>query len=266
MLLTEKTKCLEDTFVQFLEDYSIKRNVSILIGFSGGPDSTALLALFSKVSARWNIHLECAYVDHGIRTEAELHEDYRIVRQNADFFRTKLTILKVPPGKIQAVSRRERRSVEEVARLFRFKMLSKLLLERKFEYLALGHTMDDHLETMIMHFFQGSGAAGLKGIPQIHGRIIRPLLRCRKTDLVDYLKGQQIPWAADLSNLQDVFLRNRVRKRLIPAVEEIFPGYRNSLAVLAYKMKLTEHFIAHYAARVLCWEKVPEGYRIKLKT
>ncbi|MCX5753525.1 MAG: tRNA lysidine(34) synthetase TilS, partial [Candidatus Krumholzibacteria bacterium] len=84
---------------------------------------------------------------------------------------------------------------------------------------ALGHNRDDQVETILHHIIRGSGWRGLRGIPPRRGIFVRPLLACGRAELKAYVRNRRVPYALDRSNLDNRFLRNRIRNRLIPYLE-----------------------------------------------
>jgi len=173
-----------------------------------------------------------------MRPYKELAKEDRFVRELADRLNVPLYERKVKEGEIYAISRAEGRSTEEVAREYRYDFFHSLLSQFKKSSLLLGHNMDDQFETIIIRFFQGSGMAGLKGIPPVNGSILRPLIHVRKSEIIEYLNDIDQSWCVDPSNKENDFLRNRVRNNLIPVIEEIFPGMEKSL--LLQEKRFTE--------------------------
>ncbi len=105
-----------------------------------------------------------------------------------------------------------------------------------------------------MRFFKGSGAAGLKGIPDVNGNYIRPLLSVSKKDILEYLNENKMDFSFDKSNDEDVFLRNKLRNSLLKQTEEYFPGFGKSLIYLSEKMKMTDEFIKSEAYKNIKWK------------
>jgi tRNA(Ile)-lysidine synthase len=114
----------------------------------------------------------------------------------------------------------------------------------------LAHTGDDQAETVIMRLFGGAGAAGLRGIPVENGPFLRPFLGLAKSQLLEYLMGRGIPFSTDSTNASDDFLRNRVRSKLVPALDASFPGWRGGIAGTTLSAALDEEALSAAADRI----------------
>ena len=90
--------------------------------------------------------------------------------------------------------------------------------------IATAHTLDDQLETFLMHFARGAGLHGLCGIPAKRGRIIRPLIGCTREEIEAYCAKRQIPYVIDSTNLSHDYVRNRVRLEIVPVLRGINPN------------------------------------------
>ncbi len=235
----------------------------ILAAFSGGPDSTALLAALESLRPQLAFALTAAYLDHGLRPAAEVEAEIEHVRSVAGCLRIETAIGRVPPGRIREAARLAARSLEAAAREERYAFLQREAAARGCAFIALGHTEDDHLETILMRFFQGAGPAGLAGIPRRRDRIIRPLLDCSRAEVLRYLEERRLPVHTDPTNLQEGFLRNAVRARLLPQVRGLFPGWRGSLSALAERIRLYQAFVEEEAAARLAWAPQGDARRIE---
>jgi tRNA(Ile)-lysidine synthase len=253
MKLTEET--LEQKVRSFLRGLTIE-SPKILIALSGGPDSLALLNLLYGILGKEN--LGCAYYNHGIRSTSALDSEERIVKETCKALGVSLAKGKAEPGELIALAESTGRSLEEVAREYRYRFLQSVREEGKWEYIATGHHHDDQIETLIMRFFQGSGPEGLKGILNQQGNVIRPLLNCRRNEIIRYLESRRIRWNEDKSNRDTNFLRNAVRAKIIPLIKELFPGFGRSLSLFSGKMGLVTDFIDEVLEKTLIWEELTE--------
>ncbi|MBN2049505.1 MAG: tRNA lysidine(34) synthetase TilS [Spirochaetales bacterium] len=245
---------------QYLRNQRIPAKASILVAFSGGPDSVALASLFLSLKRPGALFL--AYFDHGIRSEEELNREKEFVRHFAETSGLPLKIHGVPGGVLASEARRLERSVEDLAREYRYRFLETCLSELKCDYLAFGHNLDDHMETLIMRFFQGSGQEGLKGIPERRQKVLRPLLRVRKKEIMDYLESRELSYSLDSTNLQGNYIRNRIRRELLPVIEDIFPGYPHTVEAFTEKMSFAADFLETAGKSMEVWEPWEGGYRI----
>jgi len=245
-----------------LEDYlrrqRIPEEAPILVAYSGGSDSRALLGL---LAARPEPRRLCAaYLDHGLRCAEERAGDLACVQRACAQLGVPLRAGALTPGSLAAEARG--RSLEQVARESRYRFLSKAAEELGCPYVALGHTADDQAETLIMRFFQGTGPGGLAGIPERRGCFLRPLLECGRAELQAWLAERGLEYRTDSSNLEPVQLRNAVRLRLAPLLAELFPGYRGSLAALGATMREVRELLEGQAAALLPWRREGLGFAV----
>ncbi len=168
----------------------------------------------------------------------------------------------VPPGECARRARASRRSLEEEARNLRHSLLRGAAREVGAATIALGHTQDDVIETLLMRVLQGSDVHGLRGIPARRGPFLRPMLGCTRRQVRDYLDSLRQPWCEDLSNQDTSFLRSRVRHLLVPVLDEEFPGFRTGLLVLSRKLALSGDLVRERGLR-LHWRRSGEGFSIE---
>ncbi len=259
-LISEK---LQNDIDTYLIKHQVKKGSKILIGLSGGPDSVALLSLLESISAKWKFILISAHINHGIRSEEECKDDYELVKTFSKSLNIEFHSIEIPQREIKEYASRSKKSIEEAAREYRYNNLMKILKTLKCDYLAVGHNLNDQLETIIMRVFQGSGAAGLRGMPDQRNIILRPIMNCERMELIRYLTEIDLKYRMDISNLEEKYLRNKVRLRLIPIISDIFPGYKKALTSLAEKMDISQDFIDVETNKKLCWESCSIGFRIK---
>lgn len=217
-----------------------------LVGFSGGPDSTALLAALVEAGAR---DLSALHVDHGLRPEEERRAELETVRRVASGLGVPLLVARVRPGAIVGQARIRGEGIEAAARRYRHAALRKAALRTGAEAIYLAHTRDDQLETVLMRFLSGSGAAGLRGIPRKSGLVVRPFLDLPKSALLAYLERKGLPYSVDSTNAGDDYSRNRLRHRVLPVLCGYFPGWESGVALSARKAGLDEEALARSAEK-----------------
>lgn len=189
----------------------------ILIATSGGVDSIALALLLAKYGRRvvGASSLELLHVNHGWRGK-ESDADERFVKA----FGKKLG-LTVHASRLQA-PKPDGRSWEEVAREERKAIYARFAKQRNAVILT-GHHADDLAETLLWRLFTGAFGSHGGGIGVQHGVEIRPFLQIRKRDLQKFLEEERQTWREDRTNVEGRFLRSKMRMRLMPIVEELFP-------------------------------------------
>lgn len=250
---------------EFLTRWHIPQNSRIIIAFSGGPDSTALLHCLFYLKQEWSLTLFCAYLDHGLRTQTEIQKEIYHIKKTVQLLDLDILIHHYKPGELAEQARLCKQSPEEVARDTRYKFLHSLLNQYECNYIALGHTFDDQIETMLMRIFQGSGLAGLTGISEKRDKLLRPLLNCTRQEILNYLSGENITYFTDSSNKSIRFLRNKVRHKLIPAIHKVFPGFKKALSQFHTKMNYAYDYIQPQINKQLIWNTTAKGLRVPIK-
>ncbi|MBE9547553.1 MAG: tRNA lysidine(34) synthetase TilS [Proteobacteria bacterium] len=213
----------------------------IVVAVSGGPDSVALLKVLSMVSGKYRLSLVAAHLNHGLRGE-ESNSEERFARELCESmgiaFESKY--IDVP-----SLIKGEKRSPEDVCRDVRYNFFKKVREKYKADKIALGHNLDDQAETVIMKFLRGSGMGGLRGIlPMRDGIYIRPLISVTRDEILTFLKKEGMEFVTDSSNVEDIYLRNRIRNRLIPELRENYnPGLEENLDHTADIIRVEDDYI-----------------------
>jgi len=128
----------------------------------------------------------------------------------------------------------------------------------------MGHTQDDVVETLLMRVLQGSDPDGLRGIPMRRGLCIRPLLRCTREQVLEYLALRDQGWREDPTNRDTGFLRSRVRHVLVPVLRKEFPGFVTGLLSLSKKLGYAGDLAREQASR-LPWRSESRGFSIDVE-
>ena len=190
----------------------VKSGEKVLVAVSGGPDSVALLHALCSISDELGISLYVAHLNHSFRGEAS-DKDAEYVRELAASFGLSCTMEKIDVPEIQKTLRL---SAEEAARLVRYEFLERVADEVGANRIALGHTADDQVETVLMNLLRGTGIDGLSGMPPVRGRIIRPLIAIRRSQVEEYIEEHGLHPRIDETNLLPEFTRNKIRLELLP--------------------------------------------------
>ena len=182
---------------------------------SGGADSVALAHLLSELSAAGALRLVgIAHLNHRLRGEASDADAAFCARMAADCgvpFDTEA-------ADVAALAARPGRSLEEAARELRYAFLERARLRLGADVVAVGHTLDDQAETVLMRVLRGAGPRGLMAIHPRRDHVVRPLIDLRRRDLEGYLESRGHPWVLDASNDDRGRRRNRLRHDLLPAL------------------------------------------------
>jgi tRNA(Ile)-lysidine synthase len=232
----------------------------VLVGLSGGADSVALAYLLLELSETGGFTVVgLAHFNHQLRPTADRDE-----RFCAAFAASLSLDLQVGRGDVAARARREGLSVEDAARRARYAFLEMAADARSAGRIAVAHTLDDQAETVLLKLIRGAGPTGLAGISPRRGRLVRPLLEVSKRELVGYLTSRQATWVEDETNDDVSNPRNRLRRLVLPELEQSYPGAARALARAADVARtdadcLDAGAAAAYAAAV---QAIPGGLEI----
>lgn len=209
--------------INYLNKLDICDNDNIIVGVSGGPDSMCLLDLLRKYCINKNINIVCAHVNHKVRIESEKEaiDLKKYCNENSIIFEY-MEILDYKKG-----------NFESQARDKRYNFFEQLIKKYNSKYLFTAHHGDDLIETILMRIVRGSSIKGYSGISKESNRvgykIIRPLLEFTKEDILNYVESNNMWYAIDKTNFEDVNTRNRYRKYILPQLKK-----ENSLVHLKF--------------------------------
>lgn len=209
--------------------YYLPPHAAAVIGVSGGPDSLCLLDLARQIST---LDIIVAHFNHKLRPEAD--REAEIVRQVAEQIGLPFV---TDSADVQVYASENRLSLEEAARLLRYRFLFAQARIQHAGLVAVGHTADDQVETILMHFLRGAGLAGLKGMagracPNEFDReipLVRPILHLWRRETESYCHEHNLHPINDPSNTDETYFRNRLRHSLIPELEKYNPRFKNVL-------------------------------------
>ncbi len=205
----------QDFLQHWHANFSAFHGKPLLLAVSGGSDSMVMAHLFLQAGLPFAV-AHCNFCLRG--KEADLDE--ALVQKWCEAQNIRFHTIRFNTA-AEAASRKT--SIQETARNLRYEWLLRLLETQNYAALATAHHANDNAETLLMHLFKGTGISGMHGIPIINGKIIRPLLFALKEDILTYATAHQVPFRNDASNLKDTYLRNAIRLKLMPVVEELFP-------------------------------------------
>ena len=236
----------------------------VLCAVSGGSDSICLLHLLWTKRADWRLEIFAAHYEHGLRGEDSLRDAAFVER----FCRERGIPCTVEHGDAAAWAAERRLGIEEAARELRYAFLERTADALGCDRIATAHNADDNAETLLLNLIRGSGLRGLGGIPPRRGRIVRPLLEVPREEIAAYLRENELPHAEDLSNEDERFRRNLVRRRLMPLIREMNPAFvraAGNTAALARQDEdcltaLAEAFLEEHGRD----DSVPVGELLKL--
>jgi tRNA(Ile)-lysidine synthase len=199
------------------------------------------------------VELVVAHFNHGLRPQED-EAERAFVRGLADSFGLSLETGRADPESYGGSS------LEEQARRARYDFLNSVRQRVRAQKIAVGHSLNDQAETVLMRLLRGSGPRGLAGIPP-HRRpgIIRPLLEVPRSQIQTYVKERGLGWVTDSSNQEIHYLRNRIRRKLIPLLEEYQPRVVEILARTGEVLRRDEEWLEEEAREWLGNQAVEEG-------
>jgi tRNA(Ile)-lysidine synthase len=213
---------------------------------SGGADSVALARLLARLAGDGLLTLAgLIHVNHQLRG-ADADADEQFVAALARDLGVPCHTVSVD---VAAAARARRVSVEVAGRTERYRAFEAAAEALSADLVATGHTRDDQAETVLLRLLRGAGARGLAAIRVRHGRVIRPVLDCRRAELRAYLESIGQGWCEDASNADIAFPRNRLRHSVMPVIEAFAPGSVNALARFARLAADDEEFLVAEAIK-----------------
>ena len=199
----------------------------VVVALSGGGDSVALARLLRELHAAGDLIVAgVAHFNHQLREHADRDEAF--CRSLAEACGWPFLAGRED---VRARASGERRSIEDAARTARHAFFDRACAHFAADAVALGHTRDDQAETFLLRLLRGAGPRGLSSMHPRNGRVIRPLLDCRRSELRGYLDERGLPYVEDETNADVSIPRNRVRAELLPLLEDRFnPSVVDALA------------------------------------
>lgn len=238
----------------------------VLAAVSGGPDSVALLEGLLRLREELSFSVTAAHLNHRLRGP-DSDEDERFVRSLVE--RRGVPLI-VEARQVSQIREKKGGSLEEIAREVRYAFLRRAAGKCGAKRIALGHNLDDNVETFLMNLIRGSGLRGLSGMPMLRreGRfvVIRPLLQVTREEILSFLKKENLPYREDRSNRDTAYTRNRIRHVLLPLLErEYNPQIRRVLIETARRLREAEDAISALCEGLAreCVSGRPEKVRVR---
>ncbi len=233
----------------------------LVLGFSGGPDSLALLHGLHAIGQP----LIAAHLDHGLRPEsaAEAKQAGQMAASfDVPFFSER--------GDVKPYAKEKGLSIEEAARELRYRFLFRAAAKNGAQAVAVAHNADDQVETVLMHLLRGAGPAGLRGMAprllpnpwSMEIALVRPLLGTWRREILEYCTAHGLEPVLDPSNQDTTFFRNRLRHGLVPQLESQAPGFKRRLTQSAELLAADYEVLASVAEQAWdrCLAAGGEGY------
>ncbi len=206
----------ENRIYEFIKvNRMIEPGSTVLAGFSGGGDSTAMVLALCEIRKVIGFDIVAVHINHGIRQEAK--EDEAFVR---DFCEKRDIECLFYEKDIPKLARKWKMTEEEAGRRARYEVFEEAAKKKKAACIAVAHHQNDVAETLLMNLLRGSGLHGAGAIRPVRGNIIRPLLCVNKAEIEKYLRGRRQLFCHDKTNDENIHTRNIVRNVLIPKMEK----------------------------------------------
>ena len=194
----------------------IENNDTIVVGFSGGPDSVFLVEMLKKLQNFINFKIYLVHINHLLRGKDAVSDEnfsFEYAKKN----NLEIFIKKIP---VKEIAKEVGKTLEEVGREERYKFFSEIYKKVGANKIATAHNKDDQIETFLFRLIRGASLQGLEGIKIKNNNIIRPISEIYKKDILNYLNKNEIQYKIDKTNFENEFTRNSIRLDLIPFIEK----------------------------------------------
>ena len=225
---------IEETLIRNLEKFDLI-DKKLVIGFSGGGDSTSLIIALNELkNLDYQLNFEAFHVNYGIRKDSD--KDQKFVENICNKLNINLNIHNLRDQKLIPSS-----ESEESLRNIRYNIISSHIIKTESYCLITAHNLNDHVETFLMKLTRGAGLKGMEGLKYFSVinkfkslKIFRPFIEIKKKYLYDYCISKNIKPINDISNKDNKYTRNRIRNNVIPELEKLNPDFLNTINRLTY--------------------------------
>ena len=233
-----------------IEDGVFQKEDRVAVGVSGGADSMVLLWALIDKQKEVGFYLHVVNVNHHIRGE-ESNQDSAFVE---DFCKKKKIPCEVVDVDVVGLKKSDKLTLEESARNARYEVFENVMKKNNLNKLALAHHKNDQAETILMHIFRGSGIAGACGIRE-NEKIVRPLLKLSKDDILKIAKEHGIQFVEDSTNKENDCSRNFLRNVVFPEILKVYPNSVDGLFAFGKRCEEIQKFIESQVNENLFEEK-----------
>ena len=224
-----------EKFKNFIEENNlIEKGDSIVSAVSGGSDSVFMLEMLLAIKDDYDLKIIVSHVNHGLRgAEAQRDEDFvkKLAEKNG-------LIYEVEHIDMAGYAKEHSLTCEEAGRKLRYLFFEEIKEKYKADKVAIAHNENDVAETIFLNIFRGTGLDGLESIPLRRDFYIRPILCFEKSEILDFLKENNIRYVDDSTNFTNDYKRNMIRNEIIPFIKKNFnENIVSSMSRLAYIAK-----------------------------
>ena len=213
---------MKNIVLDFLDNKKINHKSSkFLLAVSGGADSMCLAVIFNKLKLKFSI----AHCNFNIRGDESYQDNLFVLnfckKNNVNFFQKNFNT--------KQYCKEHSLSTQMAARELRYNWLHDISRRNKFDFIVLGHHLDDNIETYLMNFIKGTGFRGLHGMSDNNNNLLRPFISIPKTEILKFLKANKIKYREDSSNKSDIYYRNKIRNKILPLILELNPSFKKTI-------------------------------------
>lgn len=242
---------MEKQVLQWMEQNElIPVNSNVAVGVSGGPDSLSLLHFLHHHRKQLQIKVSAITIDHQLRSETS-EADVMFVQSFCEALNIPCYSRTISVPKYQE---EHALGTQLAARQLRYQTYREVMQAHQMDQLALGHHADDQIETVVMQLTKTTNLHNLTGIPKKRplsfGEVVRPFLCVTKQDIYQYAEKHQLSYRLDESNLENTYMRNRIRQEVLPALQEENPNLAMTMQELVRHLEEDESFIMDEAKRL----------------
>lgn len=207
----------------------------LIVAVSGGMDSIALLDLLSCAG----YHCIVAHCNFQLRATASDEEALFVESLALKYkFQFKLAVFNTLD-----YAKENKISIEMAARELRYKWFEEIRQKNHARFIAVAHHADDQTETILLNLTRGTGLKGLIGMQAINGHIIRPMLEFKRKEIENYCDSYKLEFRTDLSNFENIYIRNRFRNQIIPEFEKINPQFKENIVRMSGHLDQSNTYI-----------------------
>lgn len=222
----------------------IKSEETVLCALSGGADSVVLLHVLKQLAEEMNFSLIAAHFNHEIRGESA-DADEAFVKELCRSWGVECV---TDRGNVPEFAKEKGYTIEQAARIMRYGFLENMRADK----IAVAHHMNDQAESILMHIIRGSGTAGICGMRYMRGKIIRPLLDVKRSDIESYAAINNLKFCTDATNFIPDGTRNKLRLCIVPNIErEINPCFVDSICSMAQIVRQDDDYLYGLAKKEL---------------
>jgi len=230
---------LQEQFDKLVKKHGMLDTKSVLLGFSGGADSSVLLHLLKKAQPKYGYDLKCVHINHMIRCD-EAFEDEGFCKRVCEKLGVELIVVRED---IPRYAQERKMGLEEAAREFRYKTFDEICQKYSVQTVATAHNATDNAETLIFNLCRGAGMKGAGAIAPTRDNIIRPLLLSSKELILEYAKENCIEFVTDSTNADTAYTRNFIRSQIIPSLEKVNPSAIDAISRFTESMREASDYL-----------------------